>query len=361
VCDLPSGACVTRPPCARDADCDGGVCNSCNHTCETVDGGACVENVNCNILVAYCDPCVSRCKPIHDLCAACADDRQCGEENRCLAFDGGVRACGRDCSLFGCPTGYVCTTEAGGARQCRPCAGACGAPGSCSRDSDCPFRQFCNVAPGVCPRCVQGCTDDLSCPGQKCHDNGRCAPACPGAACPTGYTCVDGRCTLPGACVANADCRDLPDPPHHCDTAQNRCVPGCDEDFDCLPVAQTQGTLCDRGTRTCVPRPCTATFQCGFQEFCNTGTGKCFAAGGTYCQACQADGDCACGAGATCPPGPNRCLEFQDADGGSRGKFCVLGGCNRDGGAETGCPQGYQCTALQDFNGCFRACWEPVR
>lgn len=363
VCDLRSGACVQRPPCATSTDCDGGVCNRCNQTCEPAIGAACVSHVNCGILDSYCDPCTSRCKPAQGLCEACTDDFQCAEGNRCLAFDGGARACGRDCSLFGCPVGYVCSDEPGGARQCRPCAGACGAPGACSRDSDCGFRQFCNVQPGVCPRCTPGCTDDLDCPGLRCHDNGRCAPACPGTACPTGYVCADGRCVIPGACTENADCRDAPNPPNHCDLSRNRCAPGCDEDNDCLPVATTQGTRCDRATGRCVKRPCSGTFACGFQEFCNLQTGSCFPASGTYCRSCQQDSDCACRAGDSCPPGPHHCLEIKDTDGGTRGKFCFLGGCNRDGGPETGCPQGYACEELPtpqggSYNACFRACWE---
>jgi hypothetical protein len=372
VCDLGSGACAERPPCTTTADCadagTGVVCNTCNRTCERLDGGTCVTDVQCNILEGYCDPCTSRCKALQPLCGACTEDRQCGIDigNKCLTFDGGARGCGRDCSVSGCPTGYVCQSEPSGGRQCRPCAGACGAPGSCSSDRDCPFRSFCNVGPGICPSCVQGCVDDLSCPGQTCHDNGRCAPACPGTSCPQGFTCVGGRCTLVGGCTQNADCRDLPNPPNYCDVSQNRCVPGCDEDNDCLRVAQTQGSLCDRMTRQCVPRPCSGTFACGFQELCNLTTGRCFPAGGSYCQACQGDADCACAAGSTCPPGPNHCLEVQDADGGTRGKFCFVGGCNPDGGAETGCPQGYACRQVPKpgggtYNACHRACWEPVQ
>jgi hypothetical protein len=329
--------------------------------CEQPDGGACTEDVNCNILEAYCDPCTSRCHVLQPLCGACSDDRPCGQGNRCLRLDGGARGCGRDCSALACPVGYVCQSEPDGGRQCHPCAGACGASGSCTADSDCPFRSFCNSGPGLCPVCAMGCTDDSACAGLLCHDNGRCAPACPGTSCPSGYSCVSGHCTLPGACSQNADCRDLPNPPNTCDVVHNRCVPGCNEDADCLPVATTQGSLCDLVQHRCVPRPCTGTFECAFQQFCNVGSGQCFAAGGTYCQSCQQDADCACGAGSTCPPGPNHCLEVQDADGGSRGKFCFLGGCNPDGGMETGCPQGYRCGSLPaqggSFNACYRACW----
>jgi hypothetical protein len=144
-------------------------------------------------------------------------------------------------------------------------------------------------------------------------------------------------------------------------------VSGCDEDADCLPVASTQGSLCERATRRCVPRPCTHTALCGFGQFCNRTSGQCFDAMGSYCQSCSRDSDCACGAGATCPPGPNVCLELSDADGGSRGKFCFVGGCTPpDGGNETGCPQGYQCRGVPNpdggmVNACSRACYEPVR
>jgi hypothetical protein len=115
-----------------------------------------------------------------------------------------------------------------------------------------------------------------------------------------------------------------------------------------------------------VPRPCEGTYACGYQEFCNRQTGQCFAAGGTYCQTCQQDSDCNCGSGATCPPGPHHCLEFQDSDGGSQGKFCMLGGCNPDGGMETGCPQAYVCWELPNpqggsFYGCFRHCTDRIQ
>ena len=330
-------------------------------------GATCTEDVNCNVLEAFCDRCTGRCKAAAGLCGTCGEDRECGLDNKCLSFTGGARGCGRDCMTGGCPTGYTCENEAGGARQCRPCAGACHAAGACGRDADCPFRSFCNAQPGTCPSCAAGCSDDTSCGnGLKCHDNGRCSGACPSVACPAGYQCgTDGHCTLPGGCRANADCRDLPSAPNYCNATTNRCASGCDEDNDCLTVVTTQGSLCDRNARRCVPRPCTGTFQCAFEQLCNGTSGQCFAANGSYCHSCQNDTDCACGTGATCPSGPNKCLEFSDADGGSVGKWCMVGGCrifDAGTGGESGCPQGYRCTALQDnmsnpFNGCFRQCW----
>lgn len=354
--------------CTSSAQCDGGVCNTCTHTCELTAGSTCQQDINCNILEAYCDACTGRCKPVAALCGACSEDRQCGADNKCLAGDGGVRGCGLDCSVTGCPVGYLCTTESGGGKQCRPCAGVCKAAGACGRDIDCPYRSFCNVQPGTCPVCAAGCQDDVSCGnGLKCHDNGRCAGACPAAPCPAGYTCGgDGHCKLPGGCLANADCRDLPGAPNYCDTTRNRCAAGCDEDNDCLPVAATQGSLCDRVARRCVQRPCSGTYQCANQQFCNLTSGQCFNAQGTYCQTCTNDNECACATGATCPPGPNHCLEFQDADGGSVGKYCMLGGCTvQDGGSgESGCPQGYRCESLPNpsgsgnYNACMRFCWQ---
>src|SRR5262245_44435858 len=105
--------------CSGPGDCSGGaLCNSCTQRCEVVDGGACVQNVNCNILVAYCDSCVGRCRPVQPLCGSCSDDSQCGEGNRCLTMDGGARGCGRDCAALTCPLGYVCEAEPAGGRQC---------------------------------------------------------------------------------------------------------------------------------------------------------------------------------------------------------------------------------------------------
>ena len=361
---------VVSARCTQDGQCDGGVCNRCTMTC-TARTSTCQQDINCNVLEAFCDSCTNQCQNVRGLCGTCTEDRECGLDNKCVTFDGGARACARDCIVSGCPAGYVCANEAGGVKQCRPCAGACNAPGACSRDSDCPYRSFCSVPAGQCPSCATGCADDFACSnGTKCHDNGRCSPACPQTPCPQGYTCsLDGHCKLPGGCTSNAECRDQANPPHYCDLSRNRCIPGCDADHDCLPGANTQGSLCDRAAHRCVPRPCTGTFACAFQQFCNTQAGQCFDANGTYCATCMNDNECNCGTGATCPPGPNKCLEFTDADGGSRGKFCIQGGCMRFDagiGGESGCPQGYACTEIPTgentkMNGCFRQCFTPGR
>lgn len=374
------GGGVVVQPCTTDADCrgDGGdqrlVCNSCTGLCQVAEGQPCKQDVNCNLLSAWCDLCLGadpawgRCRTLAGLCGNCTSDNECGSntlmKNKCMTGTGGAKFCGRDCSRAGqhCPLGYFCSDEGSGIKQCRPCGGdggVCNMPGSCTKDSDCSFRHFCAQGTDVCPVCTQGCIDDQSCgTGMICHDNGRCSTSClQGYTCPEGFTCSNaGRCILPDACLTNADCRTLSNPPHYCNTEIQRCVVGCDEDLDCLDASK----YCERATRECKQRPCIGTYQCAFGQFCNIDGGVCYEAEGPYCAECTDDNACRTGPGFE----QNICVEFQDPDGGSYGKYCIVIPCTPQV-AETGCPQGYQCVEIEMQSGttagCLRHCWVPAR
>jgi hypothetical protein len=141
----------------RDNDCDGDVdegfvdgsgryatdahCGVCGNDCATrfPEGyeAACVEyegEPTCVITACpagYAPSGPFACVPLASaLCLPCLEDADCNElvGDRCLTYDDGTRACGRDCgadSVFGatCPAGYACDAERD--EQCVREVGSC--------------------------------------------------------------------------------------------------------------------------------------------------------------------------------------------------------------------------------------------
>ena len=159
--------CASSRPSATD--CDGGACeiDAAAPADAEVDGPpkrdfgeACTDNDQCSsnlcILVGTSGQCTRTCGqcplgygclgvdgisidgeitfvcvPLsNQLCTPCAQDSECTllGMDKCVTYPDGDRACGRDCSTVGCPTGYACEdVMIAGApyKQCMAESGAC--------------------------------------------------------------------------------------------------------------------------------------------------------------------------------------------------------------------------------------------
>ena len=345
-------------------------CLAANHICNCF--GKCVEagfkeceaDKNCGGK-AYCDPCVKMCYDKGVLCDPCTSENFCNpltgecmpvgnqcevEDSHCLDFVSGGSFCGRSClSNAGCPAGYTCQdlTAFGMAyMQCVPDSGRCDTLGNCEEDGDCEFGFICNSQ----HQCAKGCETDNECPNDMVCSAFRCAEACDPVnnPCPEGQECKEGRCMIPGGCI---DAYDCPVPETFCNPTNNMCEDGCLKDVDCKQSAKE----CENGT--CVDKACTANYWCSFGLVCDLEAGDCVEPPEPFCEAgCEEDAECG--------PEGSMCLELQDEEGTSQGKFCFPV-CYSD--PDNLCPQGYQCTEVTDQDGavqgtvCARTCYkDPV-
>ena len=208
----------------------------------------------------------------------CDSGYVCSDQNQCIPAPPTSAADAGDCSVAGCPQGYVCKLS-NGVAQCvvlggsgsdagtdsststADASGSADGPaaaGPCNADSDCP-------APGA--RCLDGqCTSqiDLCSDGTQCNAQGSacvdgiCEATCnTNTPCPSGYGCdfTLGVCDLnPGACSGSGT-----------STCQGGAV--CVETHCVPPCASTAegGAVCPAG-QVCVNGGCIpdqgATFTC---------------------------------------------------------------------------------------------------
>lgn len=371
-CDTADGSC--RPSCADDRDCGprarcgegnfcvdlpacepGGVCAagavcSCNAVCEPVTGDPCQRDLQCDV-ADYCDACTGTCKTRAGQCEPCADDTACDTRSACHPVgSAGLRHCLRRCDdrCDALGPGYECLDAGNGASLCVPMTRDCAAPTECEDDTACPIGRFCNDR----QVCQPGCTDDTGCPNAQICQSGRCQPPCgDDTDCLGDALCEpDGRCRVPGGCDTSTDC---PDPETYCDRATQMCAPGCQIDDDCQDATK------ECIANACVPRGCTAAFQCSFGEVCELETNRCVLAEGRHCEPdCDPMDENSCGGEG------RRCLSLQDEEENPLGDYCFEP-CAEDPNA---CPQGYQCVELMDQDGnaqgniCIRRCdLDPFR
>jgi hypothetical protein len=126
----------------------------------------------------------------------------------------------------------------------------------------------------------------------------------------------------------------------------------------------TSGFKCDNGD--CVKMDCIENggqINCGLFEFCCgekpdlkckdpsgivVDGGVCYEASTPpWCTKCESNDDCSADAGFD-----GYCFEFQDQDGGSKGKICGVPCQIIDGKPVKGqCPRGHICTNVKDQNG----------
>ncbi len=348
-CDEVTGNCFSRAVCGESSECEANeACDSCLGVCVVSSGGAvCFEDENCRF-EEFCDACIGECRARLELCARCADDRECGEQaDACLDYATGGRFCGRDCGGGRpCPLGFRCDDASA---QCVSGTSSCDAASACADDSECSGNDICGPA-GLC---VGGCIDDGACASGEVCSAGRCLPPCTNSdECPPGSECLeDGHCRRPGGCITSADC---PEAETYCDRDQGVCVAGCEVDADCFSA----GLECIEGS--CVDRPCRGAYSCGFGQICNASNGECEQPAEDHCHTCDASDVNSCG-------DTNACVSVQDGEGVEQGDFCFLA-CSED--PLNVCPQGYACTELEvPTSGggsevrdvCARACWRnPV-
>ena len=158
-------------------------------------------------------------------------------------------------------------------------------------DADCSF-------PGYCDRISRACQDN------KCRDEKDCL---------SGYKCENAEC-IKLSCLENGGAQVS------CEIFQFCCGEG-------------KATLCADPSGGSVD------------------PGQCYTASTPpWCSKCDKNEDCAKDAGFN-----DMCIEFQDKDGGTLGKFCgVTCTLDPDGGTtpQPGeCPRGHQCFDIKDQNG----------
>ena len=121
-------------PCTDNDDCESGLCilvgtsGQCTQTCgDCPSGYGCVGVTGIQVegqITFVCVPTSSQ------LCTTCTLDSECTliGMDKCVTYPDGDRACARDCSAVGCPTGYDCeTVDINGTdfKQCMASSGAC--------------------------------------------------------------------------------------------------------------------------------------------------------------------------------------------------------------------------------------------
>jgi hypothetical protein len=266
------------------------------------------------------------------------------------------------------------------------CSSYCNNDNDCGVDPNTGEIKICNL---LTKSCVAGCVDNAGVPNDKkcttgnvCHSNGHCGSQCDpgknGSDCQTwfgnsvSWTCdkddtiyrcqfcleknPDGTCKVTG-CLNDGQCSV----PGYCDRLTRLCQDGkCRDIRDC-----TSGFKCD--ANTCVKMDCLENggqINCGLFEFCcgeksdikckdpngtNVDAGVCYEASSPpWCTKCESNDDCTTDAGYD-----GYCFEFQDQDGGTKGKFCGNPCEFGDAGMpiKGQCPRGHQCQKIKDDQG----------
>ncbi len=400
-----SGLYVNQQNCGScGVSCDGAIPNAATTSCTVFEGRARCEVTTCASGYYKAGPltCVA---VSNDACSPCASDANCPTPgDRCLTLDGG-KFCGRDCgatNLHGtaegvCPSGYECSTIAGGSKQCVPESGSCAClagdegeqrtclrtsvSGTCYGQERCdadvgwvscsartPSAEVCNATDDDC----NGAVDDVAGRGGACaisNGNGSCAGT---------YQCPAVGTAL--VCSGKTPAAET------CNYADDNCDSATDEGFAGLFASCANGAgACTRyGYTVCKANgsgtECNAVAgnpsaeKCdGIDNDCNSQTdeGAAFTQKGTpctvgvgYCQrtgvyVCTADGSgvaCSVTAGAQrvggeiCNGVDDDCDSATDEDFPTKGAVCSVGvgQCTRYGtNACNVAMTGVSCTATQ--------------
>lgn len=222
----------------------------------------------------------------------------------------------------------------------------------CTQDADCqatsPYLR-CEVESGLCL-----CSDDRGCgPNETCNAVGRCQA---NSGCASNADCCDGEavcdnffCDVTTAqCLSVLECQpdegelcctlDSQCPfAHVCNTFDQRCIPGCRNDGDCILGDGCVGASLTGGLGQCEAGKCTANNQCGYGELCNLETGSCvFDSRGPYCAGCSG------GASSDdCGDPANYCL-VNTNDPTRQSEYCGV-----DCSQGQPCPFGYSCNNVR--------------
>ena len=295
----------------------------------------------------------------------CDSGYVCSDQDQCVPAPPPAADAG-DCSVNGCPDGYVCKLS-NGVAQCvsmggsghdggtdGPVSQGDGATtsdagdgsvtsGPCNADSDCSGAGALCVD-GECTTQVGLCSDGTQCKaqGSSCVD-GICEPTCSGSIpCPSGYGCdfTRGVCNLnPGPCTGSgtSSCQG------GATCVEGHCVPPCESTGEGGPACAA-GQVCVNGG--CIPDQ-GATFACAndgdegqLANTCATGYTclhhDCYPscdieAGGGGCGGLSSAGGSVCkdvtietGSYAVCAPSSS--MLGSDCDP-AQGKACATGVC----------------------------------
>ena len=204
--DAKSGACqhiakagcvpTTAAPCASNADCNGGVCDTAAHACV-----ACVSNNDCgaakmcvkHACVAFA-ACVSdtQCKATKQVCnlglGACVD---CNNKSDCASS-------GEACVDQKCVAAPACKSSKDCAKVCDTSAGLCV---ECTSGADCAANQYCTAS--------HTCAAKL-CTGQACIGSQVFACKSDGTGYLAGVACSDGNLCTTDTCDAAQGCTFTP-------------------------------------------------------------------------------------------------------------------------------------------------------
>lgn len=363
-------------PCEDDDDCDSELCfgedesRVCSQLCLSTCEPFCDDrDVVCRSL-ALDDEIAFVCQPVQgDLCRLCASDGQC-ELGRCLTFNDGTTACGRDCAdVSDCPDGYTCGSDnPDHDGQCVPLSLTCscleddhGVIRPCEEENEvgtCSGRQFCDWQVGwsdcdaPVPH-IESCNgEDDDCDGVR--DNGvEIGDVCgvvgdlPEASCPGLEICLG----VPGfECAGTAPSADV------CDGVDNDCDGVVDQDFVDAEGRYNQFDNCGSCRNTCEERfafadtiicdTSTDTPQCIVteceEEFERISDTLCLPVQQNQCQPCVSDDDC------TGSPG-SACVEITDVwDNVARvcGRDCSVGSVFSEA-----CPELYSCQSVTSVGG----------
>jgi Cys-rich repeat protein len=306
-----AGDCVVGD-CQQNADCQGGICNTTSHLCESCTAGTAGDTA-CTTAYGSGHICVSgKCAQ-----GTCHNNADCGTNGQICNAASQCVACGTDdaacAAAYG--SGYICV------------GGGC-VTGTCHNSGECSTgNQACNAS-HVCANCASDaecagypqariCVSGACNPG-TCHDNAGCSDGkvCSGnvcVACTTDGQCGAGQVCLTGACTPG-NCHDATS----CQSTQGVCLnnscAACTTDGQCVS-GYGNNHLCQSGK--CVAGNCRAKGDClPTNQICN--------AGQLACENCTTDPQC------TSEYGTNHiCL----------GGVCVTGNCHMT----STCPAGQLC------------------
>lgn len=329
-CDGRAGQCGMGETCQFDFTCvvlgarDGGTGDA------AMCSGTCADRTQCGAgLVCASGAC---CPPP----ARCSSPEQCpasrplcnGATGEC--FGGDSCTTDPDCAnRTGC-TGNRCFCDKPAGMNTGECRTR---PDECQRDADCLMNgtyngRFCTTmaVPKVCSP-APNCTSDVDCAGASlvCDltpgspSNGRCVN---GTQCPNGTECTASQACVGGLCVAK-NCVNTPNfcpQGQVCNPQTAVCGPGmstmCQRDTDC-PARN----YCDTAQNRCAPG-CRDASECG-GGICNAAH-QCEGGGsGMLCGSCTTDADCPAGTSCHTSPLTNQ-MRCQEACNMFTGQDCMI-------------------------------------
>ncbi len=274
-------ACGSDEVSGTDYDCPDGECVDCDEDADCAPGLECHEEG---------EVCVE---------VGCDGDEDCESGSQC---EGGVCVVLECSSHADCGNGAYCDDATGQCARaiCEPGETTCdGAAVLRCDDAGSGFEQFDECASGVCQNGQCGCAGADDCaPGESCSD-GVCQ-------CPSGVSCgpdagccaSDEVCAVSEVCDDEGECQQFQECRPECEgevcgLLGELCCDGsepvCGPDGSCAPDCSDAGELCGADFDSCCSEgdvcifgdcvspgeQCEHFTDCGFDEYCDEGLGRC--------------------------------------------------------------------------------------